>query len=95
MYDTTPKTRRRYCPISITVCVAAALTMFAADALNADTIYHAALTAFLLSATALITLRTGVNAEIMEAARQAGYDAGYADGQLTRPAEPVELRSVV
>jgi hypothetical protein len=95
MYDTTPKTRRRYCPISITACVISALVMIPTGVLDDGRPYRVALTLFMLAATALITLRTGVNTEVVEHARQAGYDAGYDDGQSVKPAPPTELRRVI
>jgi hypothetical protein len=92
MYDTTPKTRRRYCPISITTVVLAACLMVGADIDNSPELYRIGLTVFLLAATTLIAVRTGVNTEIVEHARQAGWDEGYKAGR--KVARPVIVRKV-
>jgi hypothetical protein len=96
MYDTTPKTRRRYCPISIALAGLAAVLMLAADLDNSLRLFGAGLVCYLIAATALITLRTGVNTEVIEAARQAGYDAGHLDQlAVLQETQPTELRRVI
>jgi hypothetical protein len=95
MYDTTPKTRRRYCPISITACVISALVMIPTGVLDDGRPYRVALTVFMLAATALITLRTGVNTEIVEKARQTGWDEGWdARGEIESATDARALRAV-
>lgn len=78
MFDTTARTRRTYCPVSITVAVISAAVMLAGIIVAGTRLFEAGLLGLMLAATALIALRTGVNTEVIEHARQAGYDAGYA-----------------
>lgn len=86
---------RRYCPISLTGLVFGSIAVVVGVGLSNEQVSALGFLFVLVAATALVTVRNSINAEIVEYARQTGYDDGFQDGlAVERPNAATPLRIV-
>jgi hypothetical protein len=80
--------RPAVCPCAFVIAALGAIAMLADSILTLDhPAFRFGLVAFIVGTTAAIVTRTTATNAAIEAARQAGYENGYADGR--RVAHPV------
>jgi hypothetical protein len=72
--------RPAVCPCAFVIAALGAIAMLADSILTLDhPAFRFGLVAFIVGTTAAIVARTTATNAVIEAARQAGYDAGYSD----------------